>query len=128
MSYNHSLRKDASDSNLKVTPIAGTYPSIAIEGIRMASAYDPWREANLALPRLINSDSVYLYGLGLGHLPHVLLNSSLYIEHLFITILNSKVFDIQLQHMPFKEWMDDPVYIFDWPRQVTNQHIQTPCI
>ncbi len=72
MPYNHSLKKDASDSDLKVSPIAGTYPSIAIEGIRMASAYDPWREAQLALPRLINSDSVHLYGLGLGHLPHVL--------------------------------------------------------
>ena len=132
MSYNHSLRKDASDSNLKVTPIAGTYPSIAVEGIRMASAYDPWREANLALPRLMNCDSVYLYGIGLGHLPHVLLNSSSYIEHFFITILNSKVFDIQLEHMPFKEWMDDPrVHIRlatpgDKPTHSDAMHIALP--
>ena len=108
MSHNLSLLKDVSDSDLKVTPIAGTYPCIAIEGIRMASAYDPWREANLALPRLIHSTSVHLFGIGLGHLPHVLLNTLSSIENIYIYILNSKVFTIQLEHMPFKEWMDDP--------------------
>ena len=108
MSHNLSLLKDVSDSDLKVTPIAGTYPCIAIEGIRMASAYDPWREANLALPRLIHSTSVHLFGIGLGHLPHVLLNTLSGIENIYIYILNSKVFTIQLEHMPFKEWMDDP--------------------
>ena len=108
MSHNLSLLKDVSDSDLKVTPIAGTYPCIAIEGIRMASAYDPWREANLALPRLIHSTSVHLFGIGLGHLPHVLLNTLSSIENIYIYILNSKVFTIQLEHMPIKEWMDDP--------------------
>lgn len=108
MSHNLSLLKDVSDSDLKVTPIAGTYPCIAIEGIRMASAYDPWREANLALPRLIHSTSVHLFGIGLGHLPHALLNTLSRIENIYIYILNSKVFTIQLEHMPFKEWMDDP--------------------
>ena len=74
----------------------------------MASAYDPWREANLALPRLILSTSVHLYGIGLGHLPHLLVNTLTRIENIYIYILNSKVFTIQLEHMPFKEWMDDP--------------------
>ena len=108
MSHNLSLLKDVSDSDLKVTPIAGTYPCIAIEGIRMASAYDPWREANLALPRLIHSTSVHLFGIGLGHLPHVLLTTSKHIKQLYIYILNSKVFEIQLENMPYKEWLDDP--------------------
>jgi len=108
MSHNLSLLKDVSDSDLKVTPIAGTYPCIAIEGIRMASAYDPWREANLALPRLIHSTSVHLFGIGLGHLPHVLLNTLSAIDNIYIYILNSEVFTIQLKHMPFKEWMNDP--------------------
>jgi hypothetical protein len=49
----------------------------------MASAYDPWREANLALPRLIHSTSVHLFGIGLGHLPHVLLNTLSAIENIY---------------------------------------------
>ena len=108
MLHNHSLLNDVSDSDLKVTPIAGTHPSIAIEGIRMASAYDPWREAQLALPRLVNHASVHLFGIGLGHLPHVLLNTSKQLEHLYIYILNLNIFKIQIEHMPFKEWLNDP--------------------
>ncbi len=94
--------------DLTVTPVTGAYPSIAIEQIRMASAYDPWREAQLALPRLANSSIVHVFGIGLGHLPHLLLTTSQHLERLHVYILNSNVFKIQLQHMVDKEWLNDP--------------------
>jgi hypothetical protein len=98
----------------------------------MASVYDPWREAQLALPRLVNSSSVHVFGIGLGHLPHLLLTTSQHLERLHVYILNLKVFKIQVQHMADKEWLNDPrvqlhmASPHDQPNHLSSLHISLP--
>jgi len=92
---------------LLVTRLHAKHPSIAINGIRMASAHDPWREAQLAMPNLRHQRVIHLYGFGLGHLPTHLLHVSECIEALHVHILSAKAFKIQLEHMPYADWLSD---------------------
>ena len=118
--------------DLDVSLLQATHPSIAINGIRMASPHAPWRDAQLALPGLLNHRVVHLYGCALGHLPTLLLSSSECVEDIHVHILNSKAFKIQLEHMPDTEWLADPrvklrmALASDKPEQDAAMHISVP--
>ena len=115
-----------------VTRLQAAHPSIAINGIRMASPHAPWRDAQLALPHLLHHRVVHLYGCALGHVPTLLLKSSECLETLNIHILNSKVFDIQRGHMVHTDWLDDPrvklrmAQASDKPDRQAALHISLP--
>lgn len=118
--------------DLEVSLLQAAHPSIAINGIRMASPHAPWRDAQLALPGLLNQRVVHLYGCALGHLPTLLLRSSECVEDIHVHILNSKAFKIQLQHMPHTEWLADPrvklrmALASDKPDRDAAMHISVP--
>ena len=118
--------------DLDVSLLQAAHPSIAINGIRMASPYAPWRDAQLALPGLLNHRVVHLYGCALGHLPTLLLSSSKCVEDIHVHILNSKAFKIQLGHMSHTEWLGDPrvklrmALPSDKPKRDAAMHISVP--
>lgn len=118
--------------DLEVSLLQAAHPSIAINGIRMASPHAPWRDAQLALPGLLNHRVVHLYGCALGHLPTLLLNSSECVEDIHVHILNSKALQIQLEHMPQTDWLDDPrvklrrALASDKPDRAAAMHISVP--
>ena len=120
------------DAGLVVTRLQATHPSIAINGIRMASPYAPWRDAQLALPGLLNHRVVHLYGCALGHVPTLLLQTSECIEVLHVHILNAKAFEIQRAHMAHTDWLHDPrvqlrmAQTSDKPDRQAAQHISLP--
>jgi hypothetical protein len=91
-----------------VTQLQAAHPSIAINGIRMASPHAPWRDAELALPGLLHHRVVHLYGCALGHVAMRLLQSSECLETLKVHILNAQAFEIQRDHMAHTDWLDDP--------------------
>jgi hypothetical protein len=115
-----------------VTRLQATHPSIAINGIRMASPHAPWRDAQLALPGLLRQREVHLYGCALGHVPTLLLKSSECPETLKVHILNAQAFDIQKVHMAHTDWLDDPrvqlrmAQASDKPDRQAALHISLP--
>ena len=120
------------DLGFEVTRLQAVHPSIAINGIRMASPHAPWRDAQLALPGLLNHREVHLYGCALGHVPTLLLQSSVCIEVLHVHVLNFKAFQIQLAHMAHTDWLDDPrvqlrmAQASDKPDRQAALHISLP--
>jgi hypothetical protein len=91
-----------------VTQLQAAHPSIAINGIRMASPHAPWRDAQMALQGLLHERVLHLYGCALGHVPTLLLKSSECLETLKVHILNAQAFEIQKVHMAHTDWLDDP--------------------
>jgi len=120
------------DLGFEVTRLQAVHPSIAINGIRMASPYAPWRDAQLALPGLLNHRAVHLYGCALGHVPSLLLQSSVCIEALHVHVLNAKAFQIQWAHMAHTDWLNDPrvqlrmAQASDKPDRQAAKHISLP--
>ncbi len=129
----HHLPSSPTHSHaLKVDMVDGMCPSISINHIRMASAFDPWKEAQLVLPKLLESTKVHMYGMGLGHLPSLLLKNSNTLQVLNIHVLNADVFKIQLEHMPHQDWLSDPrvqvrlAHAHDKPTLADTLHICLP--
>ncbi len=83
-------------------------PSALISGLTLASAFNRTAEARLqaaSIPE--NSPSSFVYGLGLGDLPRVLLERPA-LERLVVTLLNPGVARWVFKNFNQGDWMGDP--------------------
>ena len=83
-------------------------PSALISGLTLASAFNRTSEARLqaaSIPE--NSPSSFVYGLGLGDLPRVLLERPA-LERLVVTLLNPGVARWVFKNFNQGDWMGDP--------------------
>ncbi len=83
-------------------------PVLRIDGVQLASAYDPRAEAELQallVPR--GSSRATLYGVGGGALPRVLLARD-ELEELVVCVLSPTAFARTLAHADHSDWLADP--------------------
>ncbi len=83
-------------------------PTLRINGIHLSSAYDrrqeAARQATLIPPR---SEQAWIYGIGLGDLPRLLLQRTR-IKQLNVVILNPSVALATMSHFDHSDWLADP--------------------
>lgn len=94
--------------------LAAGYPqdTLVAEGIHLSSCNDRWAEAVLQAS-LVPPESLeaWVYGIGLGDLPRVLLERSR-LERLFVVMLNPGVVGQSFGYFDHVDWLSDPRVIF----------------
>jgi len=83
-------------------------PTLFIDGIHMSSGYDPVREAELQAA-LVPEDcrSAWVYGVGAGHLPRVLLKRAA-LARLTVVIMNHGIAALSMAYFEHADWLADP--------------------
>jgi len=94
------------EAPLSLEEIAHNALSFRVNGIQLASSYDPRAEALLQAEVLPREAQLTLYGMGLGHLPELLLRRSELTE-LRIILLNRALFLTLLSRLDMSAWLQD---------------------
>lgn len=82
--------------------------TLIIDGIHLSSAYNRRREAELQATLVPNtSDRAWVYGIGSGDLPRVLLRRKR-LKNLTVVILNPGVALASFTHIDHEDWLNDP--------------------
>lgn len=85
----------------------GPEPTLVIDGIHLSSCYDKVAEAELqasVVPK--NAETVWLYGIGVGELPRVLLRSDS-LKQLNIVLLSTVELGFSIQCFDHSQWLSD---------------------
>ncbi|GAL27530.1 conserved protein [Vibrio variabilis] len=85
--------------------IEGEYSTISIDGLQISSRVDPIEEA-LRYRQLVDSDDYVLWGMALGHLPHLLCQDP-NAKSINIILFNFELTKLVLHLVPC-DWLADP--------------------
>lgn len=90
--------------------------TLAVAGLQLASAQGPEREAELQAARVPHgSKEAFVYGMGQGHLPRVLLERS-EVERVTVVLMNLSVARVVFEQTDQSDWVRDPrVRLVHWP-------------
>lgn len=94
-------------SQLKACLVEGTTQAIQVNGIQLASCYDPIAEAQLQIRQLpANCNNIHIYGIGMGDLAKQLLLQT-QLQQLHIHILNIQLFALLICYSKQTQWLSD---------------------
>ncbi len=94
-------------SQLEACLVEGNTQAIQVNGIQLASCYDPIAEAQLQIKQLpANCDNIHVYGIGMGDLAKQLLLQT-QLQQLHIHILNIQLFALLICYSDQITWLDD---------------------
>ena len=86
----------------------GPRPTLRVEGLHLSSRYDPDAEAAVqALLIPSEAEAAWVYGVGVGALPRLLLHRPR-LKILHLVVLNVAVFRQVLRHFHCDDWLADP--------------------
>ncbi len=84
----------------------GLVQTLAANGIRLASAWDPDAESSLQIAHLPDSnDAITLYGVGMGGLPELLLQRLSPGGTLTVVLMNASLFNTMLDVIEQSDWL-----------------------
>ena len=85
---------------------SGPVQTLAANGIRLASAWEPDAESSLQVAHLPPSnDAITLYGVGMGGLPELLLQRLSPCGVLTVVLMNASLFDTMLDVIEQSDWL-----------------------
>lgn len=108
--------------------VEGTIKTVSIFGIQLSSRHDPRKEAENQAKGLLQKQTLYLYGVGLGYLPEYLLSCNS-IKALNIKILNLSLFSLILHLRDQRVWLSDKrvtIALASSDREVYYPHFAFP--
>ena len=113
---------------------SGHCPSFVFDGIQLASAYNPEREAAMQAHKIYKDfDDVYIYGVGAGYIPRYLIEECKHkIARIHVYILNKSLFLGMLSIVDQSDWLEDDRVVLHLPTSdsvpVLPFAVTTPCI
>ena len=88
---------------------SGSVQTLSANGIRLASAWDPDAESSLQISHLpASNDEIFLYGVGMGGLPELLLERLSPGGTLTVVLMNTSLFDTMLDITEQSGWLQHP--------------------
>ncbi|MEE2774080.1 MAG: 6-hydroxymethylpterin diphosphokinase MptE-like protein [Pseudomonadota bacterium] len=86
--------------------IRGASKTLSVSGVQLSSRHQPEQEAEVQASNILESDNLYIYGLGLGYLCEALLRRK-NLKALNIKILNLRLFSLILRFRDQTKWLKD---------------------
>ncbi|QYJ88772.1 motility associated factor glycosyltransferase family protein [Shewanella halotolerans] len=103
-----SALQQVSFDHLDAALVTGQNQTISVNGIQLSSRHDRLAEARLLIDTLLQeTQTVTLYGIGMGDVPSLLIDNPQY-SQIKVCILNLAVFALVLAYTDQSEWLNHP--------------------